>query len=441
MRCLVSRLASAFLLVSLSLASSVQAQYSINGTVTVVVTGAPLGGVCMSGLPGTPYTNTDGFYATLVPFGWSGTITPTLPGYSFTPVSRAYNYVHLMQSGEDYTATPISVHGCIVATLNDGAKYSVNIQLRVNVTTGLGGATLSFTYNTAALGYPANPLAETDYAFASYSGGNYGISTVTRPSANLVSVHVSYNGPLGAATPVNTTFTDVVTITFTTLDPSGSSDLTWVDTQVLADDHLTPFVTGSFTDLSTSPLPIELRSFRGEVLSQGVVKLVWSTASETQNYGFEVERSTQSTREFSTLQGSFVSGHGTTIESHDYSYVVETAGAGQYHYRLKQIDLDGTAHFSDPIQPSVTGNVEEAGPPQFTLRQNYPNPFNPSTTIRYDLPNREHVKLTVFNTLGQSVSTVVNGEQEAGSHEVRLDGSNLTSGVYFYGSPLEISRR
>jgi len=71
-------------------------------------------------------------------------------------------------------------------------------------------------------------------------------------------------------------------------------------------------------------------------------------------------------------------------------------------------------------------------PRSFWLDQSYPNPFNPSTTIRYGLPNKSAVQLSIFNTLGQQVSLLQNGEQEAGYHEVKLDGSGLSSGVYFY---------
>ena len=94
----------------------------------------------------------------------------------------------------------------------------------------------------------------------------------------------------------------------------------------------------------------------------------------------------------------------------------------------------GTGVWRRPLSEMITSAESFLSnlPSWYSLEQNYPNPFNPSTTIQYALPSRSHVTLTIFNTLGQIVRELVNGEMDAGYHQVEFDGSNLASGVYLY---------
>ena len=180
------------------------------------------------------------------------------------------------------------------------------------------------------------------------------------------------------------------------------------------------------------PLPIQLANFTATPLDGERVRLDWTTLSEINNYGFEAQRRPEDQGEFQTVPNSFVPGHGTTNEPHTYSFIDSTAQAGQWRYRLKQTDLDGTIHFGPEVTVLVTGVEETQIPMSFALQQNYPNPFNPSTTIRYELPEAAHVTLKIWNTLGQQVATLVDGVEEAGYKSVVWRGENVASGVYFY---------
>lgn len=183
------------------------------------------------------------------------------------------------------------------------------------------------------------------------------------------------------------------------------------------------FLDGAFQYLDTDgTIPVELTSFKGSV-DAGVVRLEWTTATEVNNSGFEIERKNQNG---TFMNIGFKPGFGTTSEPKAYSFTDNSVTAGTYTYRLKQVDHDGTFSYSPEVEVDVTA------PAEFSLSQNYPNPFNPSTTIKFGLRVESRVSLKIFNTLGQEVMLLINENREAGVHSLSFDASKLSSGVYFY---------
>jgi hypothetical protein len=184
---------------------------------------------------------------------------------------------------------------------------------------------------------------------------------------------------------------------------------------------------------SDNPLPIELHRFTATAVVHGGVRLDWATLTETNNYGFEVQKSERSTEGFQTIPNSLVLGHGTTLSPQSYTYTDAGAAAGTWYYRLRQIDLDGASHFTSPIGVDVAADVrEEPIPTKFALHQNYPNPFNPTTRITFGVSENGFVSLKVVDVLGREIATLINEELEPGSYTAVFDAHELTSGVYIY---------
>jgi len=170
-------------------------------------------------------------------------------------------------------------------------------------------------------------------------------------------------------------------------------------------------------------VPVELTSFAVSVNNIGNVVINWSTATETNNHMFEIERRAE-TGEYFTI--GFINGAGTTTEPQNYTFTDKTVETGKYFYRLKQLDFDGRYEYSDEVE------VDVIGPLTFDLAQNYPNPFNPTTNIKYSVSETGNVKLSVYNTVGEEVAVLVDGFSESGFFEVSFNASGLPSGVYLY---------
>ncbi len=187
---------------------------------------------------------------------------------------------------------------------------------------------------------------------------------------------------------------------------------------------------------SLAPLPVELSFFTGRV-ENGRVILNWQTATEVQNYGFEVEQASSST---SPRQGwekiGFVSGAGNSNSPHNYSFTDQPTGGTSFSYRLKQIDNDGHYKYYD----AITVTLKSSGKAE--LMQNSPNPFNPTTAIKFFIPNSSDVTIKIYDMLGREVTTLVNNQTEAGYHIVYWNGRDsygrdASSGVYLYRLTVE----
>jgi predicted outer membrane repeat protein/parallel beta-helix repeat protein len=173
-------------------------------------------------------------------------------------------------------------------------------------------------------------------------------------------------------------------------------------------------------------LPVELTSFTAELIDEGI-KLTWQTATEVNNYGFQIQRKKiKDKSENSWEDVGFVNGHGNSNSPKSYSYTDTPTGGTTFKYRLKQIDFDGAYEYSDAVEVTL-GAITE-----YSLEQNYPNPFNPTTSIKYQVANNGNVTLKVYDMLGREVGTLVNETLQSGIYTVEFNASQLASGVYIY---------
>jgi hypothetical protein len=192
----------------------------------------------------------------------------------------------------------------------------------------------------------------------------------------------------------------------------------------LANAEVAPATPDAQTTVPPDALPVELAGF--EARRDGDrVRLAWTTASETDNAGFAVERTAGQDGAWTRI--GYVEGAGTTTATRTYRFVDTGVPfeAEALTYRLRQIDTDGTETLSAPVE------LDRPTPTTLTLHAPFPNPARAGATLRYAVPRATDLTLALYDALGRRVATLAQGPHEAGRTERRLDTGRLSSGVYF----------
>lgn len=335
---------------------------------------------------------------------------------------------------DEFTATPPG---------NPTATQDVAPGSGVTTNYTLWGRTLvTITWGTGGTSYPSNVnvnyysgVDPQNVVSGNFSKSYWSVNPVGTLTGTTYDIRINFgdNETYTITTPsVNTRVAKYSSYWFVYLT-SGTSPMqtelnyssTWAKTR-----GLNSFSDFALTDES-SPLPVELCSFTADVAGRNV-KLSWSTCSELNNMGFEIER-----REFNKQTGdyypwirhAFVEGHGTTNEPQYYSYSDNKLSAGKFQYRLKQFDYNGNFEYHNLNNPN---EVLIGSPKNADLFQNYPNPSNPLSKVDFQIPFSAKVTLKVYDITGQEVATLVNTQMDGGYYTTEFNGSNLASGVYFY---------
>lgn len=338
-----------------------------------------------------------------------------------------YIIVFVFLSLNTVIAQRVAVHTLTNFNVNTSTnKFSFNIySQRTSVSTIRVGTTSYLIYfNNLALTTPVMSNINSKYTVGSATG-DYDAMTVGTSFGNEVNVTINFTGNgdgtgdlLSNSGPIGEL---ICTVTLDITNQSLAANISWDEINSAMQTPSFQAVTNSYSGSFNGVLPVELSSFTSKLISNKV-QLNWSTKTEVNNYGFDVERKVNGDWQ----KIGFVNGNGNSNSPKEYTYTDKTLiGGSKFLYRLKQIDSDGQFEYSDAVEVEVVPN-------KFELSQNYPNPFNPTTKIRYQLPDESKVVIKIYNILGSEVMELLDEQKEAGVYEVEFKADNLSSGTYIY---------
>lgn len=325
-------------------------------------------------------------------------------------------------SGQD--ALPKTITGGATCSIDfDGGGTDITFRCGVNF------LSCSATAGKNVYWYGSKTI-ETIYPFALDSG------------INVPNTHINWRRGNHASLAYSTSVGNFVGVVEKYLAVKFIGGYGWVKLTISATSNSATILAKDFSETSVpTPLPIELISFSAQK-SENNIKINWETASEINNYGFEIERtSTPIAQEWE--QVGFVSGHGNSNSPKFYEFIDENAPAGVLEYRLKQIDTDGSFEYytlNAKVENTITNVAKHSSerlPTEYWLKQNYPNPFNPTTHIEYSIPANDkgktsNTKLAIFDMLGKEVAVLVDKQQWSGNYSVQFHANKLASGIYYY---------
>jgi len=421
-----------------------------NGTSSSTVsncysTGSIIGGNYVGGLVGYNY------YSSTVSNSYS---TASISGSSDVGGLVGYNYYSSTISNS-YTTGSINGGNYVGGLVGNNSLSTVSNSSSTVSVSGTGsdigglvgynfGSTVSNSYSTGSdsgsnylgglVGYNDGSIINSCYSSGSVTadsnmGGLVGYNVNSAVDSSFWDMQTSGQSTSEGGTG-KTTAEMKEQSTFTN---AGWSDTTWYMNSGVNNGY--PYL--AWQNPGGAPLPVELIAFTANIFGDKV-ELKWNTTTEVNNYGFEVQRAEVNSRKSDGGSQSsivnrqwtkvgFVGGSGNSNTPKEYSFTDDNPGiSGTVEYRLKQIDNDGSIKYSNIVEVSFMKPVK------FELYQNYPNPFNPTTTIQYSIPKAEHVTLKVYNELGQEAATLVNKDEQAGVYSAEFNGSNLSSGIYYY---------
>ncbi len=313
------------------------------------------------------------------------------------------------------------------------SRLAVKVQIDLQQGTAvLGNSVIRFTFDTAAISFNQYPIKNIDYVFQNLDSTDYSTS-ISLSSSGTVSINIAQISTNYLT--ITTNYIDIATIYFTIINSNYPLEIQPAIQQYFSPSSSNEWSLGSWNVDSTSILPVELTTFSAYKL-EDKVELNWSTATEINNYGFNIERcsepitnSTNSKAENADstewVKIGFVEGNGNSNSPKNYSFTDDNPNRSKIEYRLQQVDYSGNFTYSKILTVYLL-------PSKFYLSQNYPNPFNPSTTIKYSIPVGSNVVMKLYDVLGKEIKTLVNEFKAPGEYQVQLNANNLPSGIYYY---------